>query len=123
MPEKWYRIFKKKCQIDQLPEDSLGSQRNMLDRYLDSPDESFWNMWREISNMCFSELLSLSYPNLRTTKDFESDYQPAVLDDELLEKDNYPKEIPLMSSKIFLKSQLLNPWKSKTSAYIFNRKC
>ena len=59
--------------------------------------------------MCFSELLSLSYPNLRTTKDFESDYQPAVLDDELLEKDNYPKEIPLMSSKNFLKSQLLNP--------------
>ena len=41
MPEKWYGIFKKKCQIDQLPEDSLGSQRNMLDRYLHSPDESF----------------------------------------------------------------------------------
>ena len=41
MPEKWYRIFKKKCQIDQLPEDGLGYQRNMLDRYLDPPDESF----------------------------------------------------------------------------------
>ena len=122
MPEKWYRIFKKKCQIDQLPEDSLGSQRNMLDRYLASPDESFWNMWREISNMCFSELLSLFHPNLRTSKDLESDYQPVVLDDELLEQErqdcNYPKEIPLMSSKNILKSQLLNPWKNKTSAYI-----
>ena len=63
--------------------------------------------------MCFSELLSLFYPNLRTTKDLESDYQPVVLDDELLEKErqdcNYPKEIPLMSSKNILKSQLLNP--------------
>ena len=41
MPEKWYRIFKKKCQIDQLPGDKLDFQRNMLDRYLDPPDESF----------------------------------------------------------------------------------
>ena len=37
--------------------------------------------------MCFSELLSLFHPNLRTTKDLESDYQPVVLDDELLEQE------------------------------------
>ena len=69
----------------------------MLDRYLDRPDESFKNgMHREISNMCFSELLSLFFPKSRTTKDLENDYQPVILDDELLEthhKDsNYPKQ-------------------------------
>ena len=83
-------------------------QRNMLDRYLDRPDESFKNgMYREISNMCFSGFLSLFYPKSRATKDLENDYQPVILDDELLEthhKDsNYPKEIPLMSSKKILK--------------------
>ena len=80
----------------------------MLDRCLDRPDESFKNgMYREISNMCFSEFLFLFYPKSRTTKDLENDYQPVILDDELLEthhKDsNYPKEIPLMSSKEKLK--------------------
>ena len=74
----------------------------MLDRYLDCPDESFKNgIYRDISNMCFSEFLSLSYPKLRTTKDLENNYQPVIADDELLEthhKDsNYPKDIPLMS--------------------------
>ena len=39
-------------------------QCNMLDRYLDRPDESFKNgMYREISNMCFSEFLSLFTQN------------------------------------------------------------
>ena len=84
MPEKRYRIFKKKCQIDELPEDSTEIfQRNMLDRYLDRPDESFKNgMYREISNMCFSKFLFLLYLKSRTTKDPEYDYQPVILDDE-----------------------------------------
>ena len=109
MPEKRYRIFKRKCQIGELPEDSTEIfQRNMLDRYLDRPDESFKNgKYREISNMCFSKFLFLFYPKSRTTIDLEYDYQPVILDDELLEThyidSNYPKEIPLMSSKEKLK--------------------
>ena len=84
MPEKRYRIYKKKCQIDELPEDSTEIfQRNMLDRYLDRPDESFKNgMYREMSNMCFSKFLFLLYLKSRTTKDPEYDYQPVILDDE-----------------------------------------
>ena len=64
MPKKWYRIFEKKYQIDELPEDSTEVfQRNMLNRYFNHPDESFKNgMYREISNMFFSEFLSLFYP-------------------------------------------------------------
>ena len=57
MPEKWYRIFKKKFQIHELPDDGTKRfQRNLIDRYLDRPDESFKNdMYRDISNICFSE--------------------------------------------------------------------
>ena len=42
MPKKRYRIFKRKCQIDELPEVStVIFQHDMLNRYLDRPDESF----------------------------------------------------------------------------------
>ena len=97
MPEKWYRMFKKKCHIVELPEYSTEIlQRNMLDRFLDSPDESFKNgIYREVTNLFFSEFLSLFYLKSRTTKDLENDYQSVILDDELLKthhKDsNYPK--------------------------------
>ena len=57
--------------------------------------------------------LSLRYPKSKATKDLENDYQPVILDDELLEtyrKDsNYPKEIPLMSSKEKLKCGKVKP--------------
>ena len=76
MPERRYSIFKKKCQIDELPEDSTEIfHRNMLDKYLDRPNESFKNgMYREISNTCFSEFLSLFHAKSRTTKDLENDH-------------------------------------------------
>ena len=42
MPEKRYRIFKKKCQIAELPEVSTEIfQCDMLDRHVDHLDESF----------------------------------------------------------------------------------
>ena len=50
--------------------------------------------------LCFTQ-------NQGKTKDLENDCQPVILDDELLETHNkyfnYPKEIPLMSSKEKLK--------------------
>ena len=43
-PEKWYRLFKKKCQNDEFPEDSTELfQSNMLDTYLDRGHKSFKN--------------------------------------------------------------------------------
>ena len=73
MPEKRYRIFKNKCQIDELPEDSTEIfLRIMLGRYLHRPDKSFKNgKYREIRNVRFSEFLSLFYPKSRT-KDLEN---------------------------------------------------
>ena len=44
LPEKHLRIFKKRVEIDELPGDSTDIfQRNMLDRYLDRPNENFKN--------------------------------------------------------------------------------
>ena len=44
MPEKCYKIFKKKDEIDELPDDSTDIfQRYMLDRYIDRPNEHFKN--------------------------------------------------------------------------------
>ena len=42
MPKKRYKIFKKKNEIDELPEDSTDIfQRNKLDRYIDRLNERF----------------------------------------------------------------------------------
>ena len=44
VPAKRYRIFKMKSEIDELPSDSTDIfQQNMLDRYLDRPNEQFKN--------------------------------------------------------------------------------
>ena len=87
MQEKRYRSFKKKCQIDELLEDSTKIfLRNALERYVHRPDKSFNNgIHKEISNMCLSDLFSLFYSRSRTRKDLENDCQPVILDDELSE--------------------------------------
>ena len=42
LPDKRYRLFKKKNEIDVLPDDNTDLfQRNMLVRYLDRPSKSF----------------------------------------------------------------------------------
>ena len=44
LPEKRYKIFKKKGDIKVLPDDSTDLfQRNIFDRYLDCPNEIFKN--------------------------------------------------------------------------------
>ena len=109
IPEKLYGIFEKKSQSDKLPEDITEIfQHNMLDIYLDRSDGSFKNgMYRETSNIYFSEFLSLFYSKSVIIKDLEIDYQSVILDDELLETHhkvcNYPKDVSLMSSKEKLK--------------------
>ena len=87
MQEKRYKSFKKKCQIDELLEDSTKIfLRNALERYVDRPDKGLNNgIHKEISNMCLSDLFSLFYSRSRTIKDLENDCQPVILDDELSE--------------------------------------
>ena len=56
-----------------------------------------------INVMCFAEFLLYYYITSYSIKDTESDYQPIVSDDELMEskdaKCNYPAVISLISSK------------------------
>ena len=104
IPSKRYRIFKKKDKIDDLPSDSTDIfQQNMLDRYVDRPDEQFQNgNFKVIDEMCYAEFLSLYYVPSKPSN-AEDDCQPVILNDDLLELNhrgsNFPKKIPLISSK------------------------
>ena len=63
LPECWYRIFPKKEELDELPDDSTDTfQKNMLDRYTDWPDSDFQNgKYAILENLCFAEFLSYYY--------------------------------------------------------------
>ena len=80
MPKKRYKIFKKKDEIDELSNDSTDLfQRNMLDRYVDRPNEHFKNgQYRQIDQLCFAEFLSLYYVLAKTTQISENDCQPVA---------------------------------------------
>ena len=103
IPEKLYKIFKKKDEIDELPDDSTDIyQRNILDRYIDHPNEHFKNGgYKQIDQLCFADFLSLYYVLPKTTQISENDCQPVVLNDELMElnhrQSRYPVKIELMT--------------------------
>ena len=83
LPEKHFGIFKKKAGIDELPGDSTDIfQRNMLDRYLDRPNENFKNgEYKIIDQLCFAKFLSLYYVDAKPVKISENDSHPVVLND------------------------------------------
>ena len=109
LPERRYRIFKKEDEIGELPDDSTDIfQRNMLDRYLDRPNKFFkGGLYEIVDRLCFAEFLSSYYVDARLSKLLESDSQPVVLDDKVMDANHdesiYPKVIPLMSSNEKLK--------------------
>ena len=102
LPEKRYRIFKKKAEIDELPDDSTDIfQRNMFDRYLDRPNENFKNgEYISIDQLCFVEFLSLYYIDAKQLEISENDSELVVLNHELMdlnhEESTFPKIIPLI---------------------------
>lgn len=63
-PEKYFKIFKKKNVIE-VPVNSTDLfQLNMIDRYLDHPNENFKNgEYKVIDKLCFTGFLSLYYFN------------------------------------------------------------
>ena len=83
IPEKRYRIFRNKEEIDELLEDSTNIfQDNMLNRYVCRRHENLMG-WKysAIDAMCFAEFLSYYR---KSKKDIECDCQPVVLDIELM---------------------------------------
>ena len=63
IPEKRYRIFWRKEDLDELPDDGTDVfPRKMLDRYLDRPNREFQNgKFAVIDSQCFAEFLSFYY--------------------------------------------------------------
>ena len=82
----------------------------MLQRYLDRPDESFWNgKFALLNGLCYVDILSFYYITPSANKDH---WQPIELKDELLEVNApiiYPPVIPLISSKEKLKCRKVPP--------------
>ena len=102
LPEKRFRICRTEEELSELPEDSPDVfKRNMLDRYMDRPDETYRNgKYSAVDRMCFAEFCSHYY--LSNSKCIVNDNQPHVLEDELIEQNHnicsYPATLPLMSN-------------------------
>ena len=79
----------------------------MIDRYIDRPNLSFVDgKYSILDSFCFAEFLKYYY--LAPFKSKDNDYQPKILQDDLVEHNhvlgnNYPTKIPMMSSNEKLK--------------------
>ena len=75
IPEPSYKIFKKKDDIDELPDNSSDIfQRNILDRYIDRPYEHFENSrYGQTDQLCFAEFLTLYCVLAKNTQFSEND--------------------------------------------------
>ena len=112
LPENRYRICKSEEELSELPADSCDIfKHNMLDRYMDRPNETFKKgKYRVVNNICYAEFLSYYYLDTKSKKDDDdgdNDNQPNVLNDELMESGEsdcpFPHVLPLMNSKDKLK--------------------
>ena len=91
-------------EIKDVPENSTDIfKKNMVDRYVDQPDLMFAaGKYVMADQMCYVEFLRYYY---LIYKSIHNDNQPEELTDNLLEDNslcspvNYPKILPLMSSK------------------------
>ena len=133
LPENRFRICKTEKELSELPKyRSDIFKRNVLDRYIDRPNEHFKNgKYRVVDKMCFAEFLANYYLDITSNKnnneDGTNDNQPNILNDELMEEDNlvcpFPSTLPLMSSKQKLKCQkvALADWKEREKQ-VFRKK-
>ena len=114
LPDKQYRLFKKKNETDVLPDDNNDLfQRNMLVRYLDRPSKSFKNgAYKVIGQLCYAEFLSYYYIVKETVGNSKNDCQPVFLDDAIMESNHaethFPKVVTLMTFKEKLHCQKVN---------------
>ena len=74
VPEKRYRMFRSKEDLEGVPGDSTDIfQRNMLDRYLDRPDATFKSgKFAYLDSICFAEFLSYYYVHCKSKEEDEN---------------------------------------------------
>ena len=104
LPDKRYRVCRSEEEIANMPSDSTDIfKKNMLDRYMDRPNEAFNNgRYRIVDNMCFAEFLSNYYLTIKQKPEDQNDSQPEILEEliqEIVNGNNLPQTLPLMSSK------------------------
>ena len=119
IPEKRYRIFQRKEDLNELPDDSANVfQGNILDCYLDRPDRVSNGKCAVIDSQCFAEFLSFYYHQSKSKPELHNNSQPVVLDDELMETNHLDpqliKTIRLMLSKEKLKCKKLKQFYDTT---------
>ena len=107
IPEKRFRVLRSQKETGDLHDNSNDIfKRNMLDRYVDRPDERFSNV--VLNKFCYAEFLRFYYIIPSSN---ENDWQPMELKDELFEVNSpatrYPIVISLMSSKEKMKCRKL----------------
>ena len=79
----------------------------MIDRYIDRPSVTFSSgTYAILDSFCFAEFLRHYY--LASGQSKGNNYQPNIFQDDLIEhnhvsENNYPKQIPLISSNAKLK--------------------
>ena len=107
IPAKCCKILRSQQEISELPDESEDIfKKNMLDRYMDRPDEKFQNgKFASVSSLCYAEFLRHYYVS---TISNENDWHPVELTDDMLETNlavtsHYPPVISLMSSPDKLK--------------------
>ena len=101
IPEKDFRVLRSQNEISKYPDDSDNIfKMTMLGKYLDRPDERFYNGRIAIQNkLCYSEFLRFY---CITTSAKENNWQLFELKDEILEVNVsiiHPLVIPLMLGK------------------------
>ena len=86
LPENRYRMCKSEEEL-RLPLDSTDIfKRNMLDRYMDRPNNTFKSgRYNVLNDMCYSEFLAHYYVDVRP-KEVDNDNQPEILNDETMEE-------------------------------------
>ena len=103
LPENRFRICKSEEELNELPDDSSDIfKHNMLDRYMDRPDNSFKNgKYKILNTMCLAVFMAYYYLDTKN-KDQENDNQPVILNHEIMEENYthmFPPIVPLMTSK------------------------
>ena len=81
LPENRYRICRPEEEISNLAEDDTNIfKRNMLDRYMDRPNETFKKgRFAVMNSLCYAEFLqNYTYGSKKT--DEENDCQPEILE-------------------------------------------
>ena len=81
LSEHRYRICRSEGELQEMPEDSTDiSKRNMLDRYMDSPDLTYaGGKYSIVNSFCYAEFLAHYVLVPAKTNDTENDSQPVIL--------------------------------------------